>query len=385
MSKLSIDRGIDARELEALAAFSREDALQIVRLKSDDADGLDAFLSERDQTVTPRASILESPGSVDWVVDDARLSRRPPQWLRLSSPGMIVAMAAAVGLGFWIAVAVESSRRSPMHPHEAAVPPAASFSTATSTGTPAADPLPSTITSAPRTSRTPVQVASSLAVIAPAQRVRPDEVRASKSSAGTTGRATPPTLPTGRIPVVALPLTKSNDQVVVTGPAPSINTETESAAALFTPVPRPPAPVLERRGSTSGAEASLVADPAPAVPPPGERMARAVPRDEDEVRHVLSRYQSAYDRLDARSAKEIWPSLNERALARAFEGLQSQDVAFSACRLDVSGSRAQASCSGTARYVQRVGSKRSQQEARQWTFKLSKESNAWTIDSVQTR
>ncbi|MBA3297511.1 MAG: hypothetical protein H0U19_11285 [Acidobacteria bacterium] len=103
------------------------------------------------------------------------------------------------------------------------------------------------------------------------------------------------------------------------------------------------------------------------------------------MRNVLARYQSAYDRLDAHSAKVIWPSLNERALARAFEGLESQDVAFSDCRLNVIGSRAQASCSGTARYVQRVGSKRSQQEARQWTFKLSKESNAWKIDSVQAR
>ena len=103
------------------------------------------------------------------------------------------------------------------------------------------------------------------------------------------------------------------------------------------------------------------------------------------MRRAVTRYQSAYERLDAGAAKEIWPSVDEAALARAFENLESQNLSLSDCRFEVTGLRAQASCLGTARYVRRVGSKAPQQNARQWTFKLSKRASTWKIDSVQIR
>lgn len=139
--------------------------------------------------------------------------------------------------------------------------------------------------------------------------------------------------------------------------------------------PSPPALDTARRGEESPSVAASSAEPA----------ARPAARDEEEVRTLLTRYRSAYERLDASAAKQVWPSVNERALAKAFEGLESQDVEFSSCRLAVNGNSAQASCAGTASYVRRVGNKVNQREPRQWTFKLKKQSNAWQIDSVQTK
>jgi hypothetical protein len=167
-------------------------------------------------------------------------------------------------------------------------------------------------------------------------------------------------------------------------------------------VPSVPAPVAlqpERLGSSSRPPTTPAVTVAP-TPTPGPVAAAAAPatgaagtapaatvvaRDEEDVRTVLSRYRDGYERLDAHAVKQVWPSLNQSALARAFEGLESQDVVFSACRLNVAGNRAEASCSGLTTYVQRVGNKSPQSNSREWTFKLRKDSNAWAIASVETR
>lgn len=110
-----------------------------------------------------------------------------------------------------------------------------------------------------------------------------------------------------------------------------------------------------------------------------------VSSDEIEVRALLSGYRAAYDRLDAVAAKEIWPSLDQRALARRFEALVSQELQFDDCRVAVRGVTAAASCSGVARYVRRVGSRTPQAEPRTWMFVLAKETRGWQIQSVEMR
>ena len=81
------------------------------------------------------------------------------------------------------------------------------------------------------------------------------------------------------------------------------------------------------------------------------------PPDDTLVRRALQQYKSAYDALDARSAQAVWPVVNERALARAFDGLESQNVTFDACDVHVTGDLARALCRGTTRYVAKVGSR----------------------------
>ena len=101
---------------------------------------------------------------------------------------------------------------------------------------------------------------------------------------------------------------------------------------------------------------------------------------------MLARYGAAYSRLDAGAARAVWPSVDSRALARAFDTLQSQSVVFDRCDVDVQGRVAQATCHGSSTYVPRMGERSPRTESRQWTFKLEKHDDArWQIRSAETR
>jgi hypothetical protein len=102
------------------------------------------------------------------------------------------------------------------------------------------------------------------------------------------------------------------------------------------------------------------------------------------IQTVLQRYRSAYRALDARSAREVWPGVNEAALSHAFDGLQSQTISFEACDIRVRGSGGGATCRGTASYVPKVGSQERRVEPRTWTFVLRKIGTDWIIQSVKT-
>jgi hypothetical protein len=97
-------------------------------------------------------------------------------------------------------------------------------------------------------------------------------------------------------------------------------------------------------------------------------------------------YAEAYERLDASAARRIWPSVDERALARAFAGLQSQGITFERCQTEVNGSQALAVCSGRARYVPKVGPRDALTARRQWTFHLRRAGdNSWQIASAEVQ
>jgi len=106
-------------------------------------------------------------------------------------------------------------------------------------------------------------------------------------------------------------------------------------------------------------------------------------RDEEQVKDVLDRYRQAYDGLTARSAREVWPEVDEAALARAFAGLRSQKLTFDDCDLEVSGNSASATCYGSARYVPKVGSQDPRIEPRIWSFRLRKSGSDWKIQSMR--
>jgi hypothetical protein len=107
--------------------------------------------------------------------------------------------------------------------------------------------------------------------------------------------------------------------------------------------------------------------------------------DAEPVRDLLAGYRTAYERLDARLAKQVWPAVDERALARAFDALESQTVTFETCSVSVGEERAVASCRGSATYVTRMGRRTSHTEPRQWTFQLEKSPQRWVIGGVQVR
>jgi len=160
--------------------------------------------------------------------------------------------------------------------------------------------------------------------------------------------------------------------------APVMARATREAPAAA-PIP-PPAPAPVR----TTAEAPV---PTPVSTPAATAAAasNAVTADDGGlVRRALQRYRDAYEGLDARSAQEVWPAVNQPALARAFEGLLSQSLTFDACDVNLRGEAAEATCRGSARYVTKVGSRDPRVESRVWNFKLHKTGSDWQIDSART-
>ena len=133
------------------------------------------------------------------------------------------------------------------------------------------------------------------------------------------------------------------------------------------------------------------AQPAPGTPaaiarPEPEALPSMVARSEqNEIQRALGQYRSAYQRLDAQAAQAVWPSVDVRALARAFGTLSSQELAFETCLFDIAGPVATAQCRGSATYTPKVGSRGPKAERRQWTFYLRKVDEAWKIETAQAR
>ena len=134
--------------------------------------------------------------------------------------------------------------------------------------------------------------------------------------------------------------------------------------------------------------APAVSPAAPAIPPAGA-VDRAGTAGEaaaiDGINATLRRLQLAYEQRDASLAKAVWPTVNERALARAFDGLRSQSVTFDSCWMNVFSVSADVECRGVTTYVPRVGGQYQRTESRQWTFRVEKGDNHWLITSAEAR
>ena len=129
--------------------------------------------------------------------------------------------------------------------------------------------------------------------------------------------------------------------------------------------------------------------PSAAAAPPRAEAAIATPSGKEvetrAINRTLTRYRSAFNALDVGATAQVWPTVDKRNLARAFERLKEQQVAFDDCRIDVRDSRAEAVCQGTAQFVPRVGSNSTQIAKRQWTFNLVKVRDEWLIGAVEAR
>jgi hypothetical protein len=97
------------------------------------------------------------------------------------------------------------------------------------------------------------------------------------------------------------------------------------------------------------------------------------------VRRVLGEYTRAFERLDVRAAKAVWPSLDDRALQRAFEQLDGQQLRFASCGVSITGPDANARCRGNATYRPKVGTRVLHLNEREWTFNLSRGEDGWQI------
>lgn len=137
----------------------------------------------------------------------------------------------------------------------------------------------------------------------------------------------------------------------------------------------------------AAATSSVTSPAAPSRPITAVPAATGEPAVEHEARvaEVLRRYARAYGELDARAARELWPTVDERALARAFDSLASQTVYLQDCDINVRGATAEASCRGHASYVGKIGSRETRIESRVWRFELRRDGDAWKIANAETQ
>jgi hypothetical protein len=128
---------------------------------------------------------------------------------------------------------------------------------------------------------------------------------------------------------------------------------------------------------------SAAADsPARVAPEPAIRSRAG---EEDRIRSTLASFQTAYTQLNAKAARAVWPTVDERALARAFDGLKSQHLAFDRCEMTVKDAEASAACRGRSTYVPRVGAQSPRTYSAEWKFHLKKVDEEWQIDSASFR
>lgn len=147
----------------------------------------------------------------------------------------------------------------------------------------------------------------------------------------------------------------------------------------------PPAPAVRAPEAAAPLAATASANSAPpaAVVPAAVPPAAAVVDDGAQVRALLKRYQAAYASLDAGLVQEVWPGVNEAALARAFEGLESQTLTFNRCDVQLRGTTASVACTGTTRYIPKIGSRAPRVEPLAWNFTLRKRADDWEIETAR--
>jgi hypothetical protein len=191
--------------------------------------------------------------------------------------------------------------------------------------------------------------------------------------------STPPTLVT---PAPAAPASTA----AVSEPTPNREASVrETTAPPVTPVPTLPGSVATTGGGTTPpASPAAAADAARTDAARSSRPAAPRVDEEPQIRAVLARYESAYNRLDANAASNVYPGVNREALGRAFGGLISQRVSLGLCEITVAGDIGGASCAGKARWEPKVGSG-ARTADRHWTFNLRRAADGWRIEQVVVR
>jgi hypothetical protein len=205
----------------------------------------------------------------------------------------------------------------------------------------------------------------------------------------------PPASPRPAPPLPRMPLTGLLARVRSPEPAPArpvprvavTDTRTPFAAEpAIAPVEVPPQPVgfsqpdgLEGPGRRNALVEDLTR--LAVAPVPGPRRST----EEELVRRLIDQYTGALERLDVGAAQAAWPTVDGKALKRAFGQLASQRLTLKSCGITISGSTANARCRGSATYQPRIGSGPVQLASREWTFDFSKQDTDWRIVNTFVR
>ena len=181
-------------------------------------------------------------------------------------------------------------------------------------------------------------------------------------------------------------------------PAPVSVVPSQAGVPVERPSPVPerpePVPTLAEHSSATAATTRSASPtppvnaeplvPAPTVTSAARETTPAVPRDEEKIRAVLDQYAAAYSRLDASAASAIFPGIDQRALARAFDGLASQNVSLGTCDVRAVSESAIVDCAGSSTWTPKIGGG-TRTESRRWQFRMRNESGDWRIVAAKVR
>jgi hypothetical protein len=250
-------------------------------------------------------------------------------------------------------------------------------------GMPPAPPLHLLATSHfPVVSKRRVTIESTLVRVSPlpARTIPPRTLRAQQAvPVGTSGRfrqasASEPSSTPGHLP--AAPVVKSSGLAVVPASAPGPSGRPSAAGeAVASTTSAPPRSEPAGRSPESRRAAAPLS-----TPNDGTADMERAQKDTEVVLAVLREYSRAYERLDVRATKAVYPSIDDRRLRRAFDDLQDQQVRFTSCGVTISssGAGANAWCKGDASFRPKVGSP-SYYPNREWTFSLARDGGGWQI------
>ncbi|HEY1308199.1 MAG TPA: hypothetical protein VGF24_31815 [Vicinamibacterales bacterium] len=231
------------------------------------------------------------------------------------------------------------------------------------------------------------------AAATPAAASTPEKTASNASAAPPTPAPLPPASPppprpaatpsaaTAAPPTATSPPSVTTSSPATTNASPPVRPPAEAAATPPVMPVRPPAPAAPSNPPSPSAAAPRTSATAPAAPV----VSSSRELDTRGINGALARYRSAFGALDATAAAKVWPTVDRRSLTRAFERLREQEVTFDDCQIELRDLRAQAFCSGIARYVPRVGSSSPQVDRRRWTFDLVKRGDEWLIGAVEAR
>jgi hypothetical protein len=353
----------------------------------------------------PAGSTLLSVAAQDSIDANAGESAHPGRWMAV--PATMIVISGAAGW-FWAQVHLDPAERPGPAVTSRALPTAPPTSASDSLAVPPA--LESVPLSPPLTETS--SLSSDLAVSVPGAAPDVSETpRIDGGLAGTTGgaaaqsnvvdssvgsQALSPALIQSDLPMpraFELPVPPANaspssapaaessarpDSGVAVPPVQPVSTLPEPLPAPA-PLPSPP-PSADAPAARAGQPAlhSAGTTVAPSAP------SSASEGDERSVRSILSRYEAAYSNLDAAAASAVWPSVDQRALARAFEDLESQSLALGRCDVQMNSATALADCTGSVRWTPKVGSG-ARSSARKWRFELRNNGGDWIILRAEVR
>jgi hypothetical protein len=146
--------------------------------------------------------------------------------------------------------------------------------------------------------------------------------------------------------------------------------------------PLPAAPVIRATEAVAGVAPSAPPPGNVALPEPSAAPARVFSAESAALAAIVRDYELAYDRLDAAAAAALWPSVDERALARAFARLQMQNLDFGDCTFAVSQQDATAQCAGLLQYARRIGDTAPKSERHTWTIEFVRAGGSWRITRI---